>query len=52
MQTKSAGGARYVVTFIDDYSRCGTVQLLKTKEQAQEALEAYVSWWRTNWGGK
>ena len=43
MQTKSAGGARYVVTFIDDYSRCGTVQLLSTKEQAKQALEAYVS---------
>ncbi|GAQ92153.1 hypothetical protein KFL_009340020 [Klebsormidium nitens] len=40
---KSAGGAKYAVTFIDDYSRCGVVQLLQTKEQARRALEAYVN---------
>lgn len=40
---KSAGGARYAVTFIDDYSRCGVVQLLQNKEQARRALEAYVN---------
>ncbi|GAQ93484.1 hypothetical protein KFL_015700010 [Klebsormidium nitens] len=52
MHTKSAGGARYVVTFIDDYSRCGTVQLLKTKDQAKQALEAYVSCVETQLGRK
>jgi transposase InsO family protein len=43
MQTKSAGGAKYVITFIDDFSGCGTVQLLRSKEQAMQALEAYIS---------
>ncbi|GAQ83662.1 putative retrotransposon protein [Klebsormidium nitens] len=40
---KSAGGARYAVTFIDDFIRCGVVQLLQNKEQARRALEAYVN---------
>ena len=40
---KSAGGARYAVTFVDDYSRCGVVQLLQNKERARRALEAYVN---------
>ncbi|GAQ87846.1 hypothetical protein KFL_003820010 [Klebsormidium nitens] len=40
---KTAGGAKYVVTFTDDYSRCSVIQLLKTKDQAKQALRAYVN---------
>jgi transposase InsO family protein len=43
MQTKTPGGNRYFVSFIDDYSRCAVIQLLQNKNQVRTALSAFVS---------
>ena len=36
MQTESLGGQKYFVTFIDDFSRCCAVYLLKQKSEVFE----------------
>jgi hypothetical protein len=41
MKTESFGGAKYFVTFIDDYSRCVTVYPMKHKS---EVLEKFKEW--------
>jgi hypothetical protein len=41
MKTESFGGAKYFVTFIDDYSRCVTVDPMKYKS---EVLEKFKEW--------
>jgi hypothetical protein len=41
MKTESFGGAKYFVTFIDDYSRCVTVYPMKYKS---EVLEKFKEW--------
>ena len=39
---QTLGGARYVLSIIDDYSNFMTVYLLKRKSQAEEVLKDYV----------
>lgn len=39
--TKSRGGRRYFVTFIDDFSRYTNVYLSRTKDEALEAFKKY-----------
>ncbi len=46
MKTTSRGGARYFVTFIDDFSRKTHVYLLKAKGEAFNKFQAYRPWWR------
>ena len=41
MKTESFGGAKYFVTFIDDYSRCVTVYPMKQKS---EVLSKFKEW--------
>ena len=41
MKTESFGGARYFVTFIDDYSRCVTVYAIAHKS---EVLDKFKEW--------
>ena len=41
MKTESLGGARYFVTFIDDFSRCVTVYPIKHKS---DVLEKFKEW--------
>jgi hypothetical protein len=41
MQTKTPGGKRYFVSFIDDYSWCAVIQLLENKNQVKTALSAF-----------
>ena len=36
MQTQSIGGAKYFVTFIDDYARCCAVDFMKHKSGVPE----------------
>ena len=43
MRVESNGQARYIVTFIDDYSRWGEIRLLKRKDEVFEAFKAYKS---------
>ena len=42
MHVPSVGGSRYFVTFTDDYSRYGTVYMLKTKDQVYNTFVEYV----------
>jgi hypothetical protein len=47
MGTTSHGGARYFLTFIDDFSRKIHVYLLKAKGEAFEKFKQTRRWWRT-----
>ena len=44
MRSESIGGARYFVTFIDDYSRFTVVKVMKTKSEVLEHFTAYLNW--------
>lgn len=44
MNTTSLGGAKYFVTFIDDYSRFTVVKLMKAKSEVIEHFIAYRNW--------
>jgi hypothetical protein len=52
MPTKTPGGNRYFVGFIDDYSRCAVIQLLENKNQVKTALSAFVSTMETQFDKK
>ena len=41
MQTTSLGGARYFVTFIDDYSRCVKVDCISSKDQVFDKFREF-----------
>ena len=43
MPTTSNGGARYLLTVIDDCTRHVTVQLLKTKDEAADFIMSYIT---------
>ena len=43
MLVPSAGGSRYILTFIDDYSRYTTVYLLKTKDEVLNKFKQFVA---------
>jgi hypothetical protein len=47
MKTTSHGGARYFLTFIDDFSRKTHVYLLKAKEKRLKSSNNTRRWWRT-----
>lgn len=52
MQTLSPSGKRYVLTFIDDYSRYSTVYLLKEKSETLSHFKQYVEMCKTMFGRK
>ncbi len=41
MQTESFGGAKYFITFRDDYSRCCTVYFMKKKSEVLEKFKEF-----------
>ena len=41
MQTQSIGGAKYFVTFIDDYTRCCTVYFMKHKSEVLDKFKEF-----------
>ena len=41
MQTQSIGGAKYFVTFIDDYSRCCAVYFMKYKSEVPDKFKEF-----------
>ena len=43
MNVKTRKGERYFITFIDDYSRFGTVYLIRQKSEALECFRTYVT---------
>jgi hypothetical protein len=52
MQTKTPGGNRFFVSFIDDHSRCSVIQLLQHKHQVKAALESFVNRMETQFDKK
>jgi hypothetical protein len=52
MQTETAGGSMYFVSFIDDYSRCAAIQLLRSKDQVKKGLAAFVTRMETQFEGR
>lgn len=43
----SAGGNRYILTFIDDYSRYTVIKLLKRKNEVMDAVKDYINCMKT-----
>ena len=41
MQTQSIGGAKYFVTFIDDYTRCCAVYFMKCKSEVLDKFKEF-----------
>ena len=41
MQTQSIGGAKYFVAFIDDYTRCCAVYVMKHKSEVLEKCKEF-----------
>lgn len=52
METTSMGGARYFITFIDDYSRKVNVYFLKNKTNIKEVFEIYKNEMENQFGKK
>jgi hypothetical protein len=52
MQTESFGGARYFVTFTDDYSRCCAVYFMKQKLEVLEKFKEFEAAAATNEAGR
>ena len=48
MKTLSFGGARYFVTFIDDFSRKMWVYILKSKDQVLNKFEEWMAFVETH----
>jgi len=43
MEVTSSGGARYLLTFIDDFSRKVFVYFLKSKMEVSDTIKAFVN---------
>ena len=52
VEVKSTGHARYLATFIDDYSRLCHVVPLGYKSEAAQAVRATISLWETQTGNR
>ena len=51
-RTESIGGAKYVMTFVDDASRWSTVKFLKSKSEALTVFKSYQSLMENQTGKK
>ncbi|OWZ23039.1 hypothetical protein PHMEG_0002150 [Phytophthora megakarya] len=50
MKTKSKGGARYVLVFVDDYSRYVVAYFLKKKSEVANKFKTYLTMYENQWG--
>jgi transposase InsO family protein len=50
MKTKSTGGAKYVVIFVDDYSSYVVVYFLKKKSEVAARFREFKSLYQNQWG--
>jgi len=48
-RTQSIGGARYFMSFVDDYSRKTSVVFLRDKSEATERMKEYITYLERNW---
>lgn len=47
MQTKSPSGKRYILTFIDDFSRYTVIYLLREKSEVEDKVKEYIEMAKT-----
>ncbi|OWZ24243.1 Rve-domain-containing hypothetical protein [Phytophthora megakarya] len=50
MRTLSKSGARYVLTFLDDYSRYVVTYFLKNKSEVAAKLSEFKAFYENQWG--
>nr|CAI72292.1 putative polyprotein [Phytophthora infestans] len=50
MRTISKGGAKYVLTFVDDYSRFVVAYFMKSKSEVGSKLKEFKALYETQWG--
>ncbi|KAE9023991.1 hypothetical protein PR003_g14064 [Phytophthora rubi] len=50
MKTKSKGGARYVLTFVDDYSKYVVAYFIAKKSEAPVKFKTFMNWYENQWG--
>ena len=52
MQTETSSGKRYIVTFIDDFSRFTVIKLLSYKREVEKSFKEFVKMAKTTFGKK
>ena len=50
MKTESKGGAKYVLTFVDDYSKYVVAYFLKKKSEAPRRFKPFTTMYENQWG--
>ncbi|OWZ18262.1 reverse transcriptase [Phytophthora megakarya] len=50
MKTKSKGGARYVLVFVDDYSRYVVTYFLNKKSEVANTFKLFLTMYENQWG--
>ncbi|KAG3120253.1 hypothetical protein PI125_g1338 [Phytophthora idaei] len=50
MRTPSKGGAKYVLTFVDDYSRYVVAYFMKNKSEVASKLKEFKAFYENQWG--
>ncbi|KAE9219741.1 hypothetical protein PF004_g13526 [Phytophthora fragariae] len=50
MKTKSKGGARYVLTFVDDYSTYVMAYFIAKKSEVPVKFKTFMNWYESQWG--
>ncbi|GMF33539.1 unnamed protein product [Phytophthora fragariaefolia] len=50
VRTVSKGGAKYVLTFVDDYSRYVVAYFMKTKSEVANKLKGFKAFYENQWG--
>ncbi|GMF16735.1 unnamed protein product [Phytophthora lilii] len=50
MRTVSKGGARWILTFVDDYSRFVVVYFMKNKSEVASKLNEFKAFYENQWG--
>ncbi|KAG4061423.1 hypothetical protein PC123_g3730 [Phytophthora cactorum] len=51
MRTPTTGGAKYVLTFVDDYSRYVAAYFMKNKSEVASKLKEFKGFYENQWGG-
>ncbi|KAE8902077.1 hypothetical protein PF003_g13852 [Phytophthora fragariae] len=50
MKSTSKGGAKYILTFVDDFSRYVVAYLLQKKSEVASKLKEFMRFYEKQWG--
>ncbi|KAE8880444.1 hypothetical protein PF010_g26401 [Phytophthora fragariae] len=50
MKSTSKGGAKYILTFVDDFSRYVVAYFLKKKSEVASKLKEFMMFYEKQWG--